>query len=450
MKLKVNKRVLYTFLSFAVVAIGTLLAIQYAKGNYRLSTDGVARNTGLLSANSFPTGAEVLINDKLVTATDDTIYLEPDEYQVEIRKDGYASWRKTMAVQQELVAQTNARLFPIAPSLSRLTFTGIENYSPSPDGQKILYYTDTQATTKKNGLYILELGSNNLPISLQRGPRQIAEDAPGLSLSEAQYIWAPDSSEVIVITDEKEMLVPIDRLSDLSALNDISFRKKQLLSEWEADMYQRERQFLGEFPEEIIGMATQSAKNVYISPDKERLLYTATASATLAEDLIPAVLGVSSQPEERTLEPGSIYVYDREEDKNFKVGSEPAETTADAKALLALDLWNPSGMDFVASPSAFERLQTATTSAGLVDTFKRYYSSLYTETFQWFPDSRHLLYVNDTAIKVVEYDGVNSVTLYSGPFKNSFVYPWPDGSRLIISTSFSPDAPENLYAIELE
>lgn len=450
MRLQVNKRVLYTLLSFLVVTVGTLLAIQYAKGNYRISNSGVARNTGLLAASSQPTGAEVLINGKLVTATDDTIYLEPDEYEVEVRKDGYASWKKTMRVQQELVAQTNARLFPIAPSLSRLTYTGMTNYTPSPDGQKILFYTGTQASSKKNGLYILELGGNNLPISLQRGPRQIAEDVPSLSLATAQFIWAPDSSEVVVITDQKEMLVPIDRLSDLQSLTDVSFRKRQLLSEWEADMYQRERQFLGEFPLEVIRVATESAKNVYISPDKDRLIYTATVAATLPEDLIPSVLAANSQAEERTLEPGGIYVYDREEDKNFRVGTEPVASTAGAKQLLALDLWNDQALEFTASPSAFERLQEASTSAELVDNFKRYYSSVYTETFQWFPDSRHLIYVKDNAINIVEYDGINNVTIYSGPFENAFVYPWPDGSRVVISTSFSPDAPPNLYAIELK
>ncbi len=50
----------------------------------------------------------------------------------------------------------------------------------------------------------------------------------------------------------------------------------------------------------------------------------------------------------------------------------------------------------------------------------------------------------------MEYDGQNRTTLYSGPFVNRFLYPWPDGSRLLIQTSFSPETPANLYAIELD
>jgi len=69
---------------------------------------------------------------------------------------------------------------------------------------------------------------------------------------------------------------------------------------------------------------------------------------------------------------------------------------------------------------------------------------------QWFPDSKHLLFVQDGKIKIMEYDGQNSTTVYSGPFANDFVYPWPDGSKLIIKTSFSPDSPDNLYVIDLK
>lgn len=445
---KVNKRVAYTLVSFIIVIAGTILMIQYANGGYRLTNNGIVQGTGLLAANSFPTGAEVLVNGKLVTATDDTLYLEPGEYDVEISKDGYIPWKKKLTIEEALVAQTNATLFPIAPNLSRLSFTGVANISPSPDGQKIVYHTASQSAARKNGLYVMELG-NNLPISLDRGPRQIAEDVPGMNLQEASFIWSPDSSEIMVITEEKEMLIPADRTSDLRTLSDISFQRKQILSEWESEMYLKERQYLSEFPDEVIKVATQSAKNVYLSPDKERILYTATQAVTIPEDLLPALPARSNQPEERSLQPGSIYVYDREEDRNFKIASEPKNALNLSKQLLATDLSSVTPVSITSSPSAFTKLQ-ASNSAQTVQQFNQYYTSLYTETLQWFPDSRHLFFVQDDAIKIVEYDATNVFTLYSGPFEKSFVYPWPDGSRLLILTSFSPDAPVNLYAIELK
>jgi hypothetical protein len=445
----VNKRVLYTFLSFVIVFLGTLLAIQYAKGNFRLTNDGLLKGAGLLAANSFPTGAEVFVNGKLVTATDDTLYLEPGRYDIEIQRDGYTPWKKQMEIRAELVSHTNAALFPIAPSLSRLTFSGVHNLVPSPDGQKILYYTASQSAQKKNGLYVLEMG-NNLPISFDRGPRQIAEDVPTLELKTAEFIWSPDSTQVMILTPEKEMLLTINETSDLRSLTDISFQRKQILSEWESEIYLKERQYLAEFPPEMIAIATESAKNVYLSPDKKRMLYTATQVVTIPTELSSTALpSPDSTPEERTLVPGTIYVYDREEDKNFKIGSEPPKTTTPGKTLLSTDLFSTQTLNYAASPSAFMRLQ-ATDSAQTVKRFNQYYSSLFAETMQWFPDSRHLFFVQDGAVKIVEYDGSNVLSLYSGPFERNFVYPWPDGSRLLIETSFSPDAPPNLYAIELK
>lgn len=448
MRSRVNRRVLSTLLSFGIILIGTILAIQYAKGSIRISKKGVQQDTGLLSANSFPTGAEVFVDGKLVSASDDTLYLAPAEYEIVIAKDGYAPWKKTIQIQKELVTQTNARLFPTAPTLTRLTYTGVSNTSPSPDGQKLLYYTASQSAQRKNGLYVMDLNSL-VPIALQRSPRQIAEDVPNLQLDTAKFIWSPDSSEILVITDTKQFLLPTDTMSKISTLPDVTQQSKQILAEWESDMFLKEQQYLQEFPEKIIEIATQSAKNAYFSPDKEKIIYTATKPAIIPELLIPAVPAASTQKEERTIVPGSIYVYDRQEDKNFRLGTEPANTKNAYKKLLSIDALYKNGTSVTSSPSAFLSLH-ATSSAQTVQNFRQYHSSLYAETFQWYPDSNHLLFIQDNAIKITSYDGTNIFTIYSGPFDHSFVYPWPDGNRILMYTSFSPDAPKNLYAIELK
>ncbi len=97
-------------------------------------------------------------------------------------------------------------------------------------------------------------------------------------------------------------------------------------------MYLIERQLLVKFPEEIIQYATASAKNVYISPDKKKLLYTAKAQYTLPNDIIPPIPATNTQPEERTLQESGVYVYDSEEDKNFRVGTETNQEDLMAKS----------------------------------------------------------------------------------------------------------------------
>jgi len=444
-----QKRAFFTFFSLFFVVVGSVIAIRYASGDYRITDEGFANQTGLLAANSFPTGSEVYVNDKLVSATDDTLYLEPGEYAVKIVKDGYKPWTKQLKIKEALVTQTDARLFPIAPSLTTLTFTGVENISPSPNGQKLLFYSASASATRKNGLYILELNSS--PFGTQKEPQQIIEDNPEYNLAEAQFIWSPDSSEVMLLTDTKEVILNINQKQDFAALIDTSFQKKQILAEWEQEMFIREQQFLLQFPDEIIAIATQSAKNVYFSPDKEKLLYTATSAATLAENIIPAVLSANTQLQERQLLPGNIYIYDREEDTNFKIGQEAENSSQTNKTLLSV-------LDFPAASTSAELIRTQNNYTKLqgednkitASNFNRYHSSLYTNTLQWHPDSQHLIFTQDDQIKIVEYDGTNITTIYSGPFIKNFVYPWPDGNRLLINTSFSPTTPQNLYAIELK
>ncbi|PIR62563.1 MAG: hypothetical protein COU65_02780, partial [Candidatus Pacebacteria bacterium CG10_big_fil_rev_8_21_14_0_10_42_12] len=360
MRLSVNKGVLYTAVSAAIIIGGALVAIQYAKGGLRVTENGWQRDTGLLSANSFPTGAQVKINGRLAAATDQTLYLDPDTYEVEISKDGYQPWYKTMIIEKELVTQTNALLFPIAPSLTTLTFTGVEHILPSPDGQKLLYYTASVSAERKKGLYVLDLASSQF--SLQKGPRQIIEETSQLNLEQARAIWSPDSTELLLITPNKELLLQADRLNDTSQLKDVSFQRKQILSEWEEEMYLRERQFMREFPEEIVTIATTSAQDVHFSPDKKRLLYTATAELTIPQIVTPPLPASSTQPEARTLKPGGIYVYDREEDKNFELGTVELSEGNGVKRLLAEDVFEPAPRTLDASPSSFLTLQ-ATTSA---------------------------------------------------------------------------------------
>ncbi len=444
MKRKINTRVLYTFLSASVIILGSVVAIRFAQGYFH---HGISQGTGLLAANSFPPGAEVLVNNKLVSATDNTIYLDPGTYQVEIQRDGYTPWTKELKIENELVTQTNAQLFKQAPGLTPLTFIDVRNISTSPDGEKILFYTASASSQAKNGLYILDL--NNNVLQSQRDARQISDTSPGFDLNTANFTWSPDNSQIILSSEGKEVMLDVSKKNTLASMNDIGFEKKQLLSEWENQLYLRERQFMAKFPDEVLKIASTSAQNVYLSPDKNKIMYTAIAAAVLPDNIGPTPPSRNSQPESRTLIPGKTYIYDREEDRNFLVDAPLVASPSASKVMLASDLFSNQAKSLDASPSAFLRLQ-ATSSAQIAQNFSSYYTSLNSTGIQWYPDSKHFLYVDHDRIFIMEYDSTNKTPIYSGPFANHFVYPWPDGSRLIILTSFSASTPANLYAIELK
>ncbi len=69
----------------------------------------------------------------------------------------------------------------------------------------------------------------------------------------------------------------------------------------------------------------------------------------------------------------------------------------------------------------------------------------------WLPDSRHIILVDESSISLVDFDGTNKAVIYAGKFEDSFVFPWPDSSRLVMVSSFpTPTASEpNLYGINL-
>ena len=154
------------------IVAGTTLAIFWARGYRPDLKNGTLKGTGLLSANSFPTGATVYVDNRLTTATDNTINLAPGEYEVKIVKDGYISWEKKLKLSEELVTQTDALLFPAATNLNALTYIGAINPVPSSDGQKIAFCVASASSTLKNGLYLLDL--SNRTLSFRSEIRQIA------------------------------------------------------------------------------------------------------------------------------------------------------------------------------------------------------------------------------------------------------------------------------------
>lgn len=484
-------RIFWTVGAFLVITIGTLIAIRFAQG-YRPDRTGIVSGNGLLVANSTPKGARVLINDRFTTATDDTVYLDPGTYSVTIQKDGYYPWTKQLNVEQELVAQANALLFPLAPSLSPLTFSGALDPVPSPDGQRLLIHAASSSAETKNGYYVVELTDS--PLAFQRTPRQISQESSLFPTGVTQALWSPNSSQLLLVSPQKAVLVDPSRYNDVNNLTDVTFQLPTILAEWEEEMYLRDRERLTRFPLVIQELATTSAVNVYFSPDEEKVLYTATESFALPDAILPPKPASSAQAQERATEIGGIYVYDREEDRQFRVGTDeqflaavasssagldtlraidataearstallrsfagiepesedaPVRTFNPQKRLLATDL-SQSAVKLQASPSAFTRLQ----QPNIVDTimaFRTYHSPLFSHNYQWFPNSVHLIHHTAAGITIREYDNTNQVTVYSGPFDQNFVYPWPNGSRLLILTNFQQNqVPPNLYTIDLK
>ncbi len=437
------------------IVTGTILMIRYAKG-YRPTRTGTIKGTGLLAANSYPTAAEVYINGRLTTATDNTLNLDPGEYSVEIKKDGYHSWIKNLTIEEELVTQTSATLFPTSPSLEPLSFTGAVNPIPSPDGNRIVYAVASASAVAKNGLYVQDLSSS--PISLNKNARQIARSSGPIDYIDAKYTWSPSGSQILVeLTSGDHFLLETDRFNDLATLKDVTVTLGTILSDWEKELSQLETVRLNKLPSFFQDkLEGGEIANLYFSPDGDRILYQAQTDVTIPIELKPPIPASSTQPQERLLTKNSWYVYDLEEDRNFVIASSAAPDseifTPTKLLLIALSTMSTtnSAETLVATPASYKKLQTGYALGESMSLLNAQYSPIFVGSLQWFPDSTHLVATTESGIDILEYDGKNRVTIYGGPFDHNFVYSWPDASRLVTRIQFSPDTIPNLYTIKLK
>lgn len=427
----------FTAVLFPVLTVILILAISaaviaYGRG-YRPRFGGEKpglSSTGLLSVTSDPTAAQVLIDGTLRTATTDSFNIDPGWYAVRIAKDGYISWEKKLRVQGEVVTRADAFLFPTSPSLSPITTNGVEHPVLSPDGTKIAYTIPlpeegiNNGSAKNAGLWVYDLADR--PLGLNRDHRQIAVTSPTFDFSKAGIRWSPDSAQILVQLDNIARLYQTARSSEF--LN-VSNTYPDLLAEWETEKRDREIQKLSSFKQAIINIASGSAKIVAFSPDESKLLYEATASATIPRIIDPPLIGTNSTEEERDIKPGRFYVYDSREDKNYLL--------LDKSELQTL---KPS---VTPTPTPRGRKPTPTVSPPPILSEP--------QPIHWFPTNRHLVLTLEGKIDILEYDRTNWITVYSGPFIDGFMAPWPNGSRIIIMTNLNPGAFKlpNLYTVNL-
>lgn len=384
------------------LGLATVMVILYGKG-YRFGF-GNGRpdiiGTGLLVTTSNPDGAEVLVNDHLTTATNNTINLFPGTYDIKIQKDGYFPWEKKISVQKEVVAKAEATLFPTAPQLVSITQTGVIHPVLDPTMSKVVYTVASQSA-KKNGIYVLDLGNHSL-ISLGGGATQIADDTTA-PFSTATLTWSPDGKQLLATISATATRPMTTYLLDAGSMNqspeDVTETLATVRSGWDKVSQDQTKAQLGTLKKPLATFVQNNWKILGWSPDETKILYIATTSATLPAIITPALPGTDSTPEVRELESGTIYAYDTKEDKNFKIGT----TNDDIPELM------------------------------------------------WYADSKHLISVHDKRIEVMEYDGQNKTTVYAGPFMDPYVFPSPSGSAIVVLTNLNnPQIVPNLYSIEFK
>ncbi|PJC34048.1 hypothetical protein CO006_03650 [Candidatus Roizmanbacteria bacterium CG_4_8_14_3_um_filter_35_14] len=385
------------FISFFAIL---LWIISYTRG-YRLDLGKkTLSSTGILSLTSYPKTAQVYLDGKLKGVTDLNLTLSPNHYQVEIKKDGYTSWSKKIVLKGELVVSLEAVLFPLNPSLSPLTNSGLVKAIPIDDTEKILVFVqkpDLEDLDKKNGLYLFEAGKRIFSFFPALKPILLEKNlAEKYDFSSTQVIFSPDYKQAIIEfnnqTSSQAFLLSLEEENTFPF--DVSLSKDSLITAWEKEKKLIKMKILETYPKDIVKIASESFNLIAFSPSETKLLYQVKTNLTLPIILDPPFMGSNQSLETRVLKKNSLYVYDKKEDKNYQ-----------------LPIFNY-------------------------------------QLIQWYFDSKHLLINEGKKISVVDYDGTNQQTFYSGPYESDFFYITSDG-KLIILANLNPDANQwpDLYLV---
>lgn len=449
-----KNRLLVNIAIITFLVLGTTVAIKFAKG-YRPSLQNKNFNgTGLLAASSHPKQAQVFINGRLTTTTDDTLYLNPETYQVEIIKPGFHSWKKDIPIKKELVSIATARLFPTILSTTPLTFYQAQNTILSPNGTTIAFVITNAPFEADNGLYTLSLNNNLL------GGSNLTQlsDLTSFPYQQATLLWSPEGNQILSVFTQDNTITSSHLLStkDFNSpreINDVTVRLPLLLSQWQEQLQKMDQPTFNQLPDFMQEILSQNSLNVYFSPDQEKVFYTSTQDITLPENTIGADLpNINSTPEQRTLTANQTYLYDLKEGTNYHLPFTLNSTTT-KKTLLATPI-TPTSSDNATQSANQTSAQIKPLSDDLltlIQELRNQTDSLQTTNLSWYPDSNHLIITSPDKIDIVEYDGLNLTTIIETGIIESFSSPSPDGDRLVILTNLNqkPDQ-QNLISLDLK
>ncbi|MCL6096342.1 MAG: PEGA domain-containing protein [Patescibacteria group bacterium] len=403
-----KKQIIISALILLFMFTATVLVVLYGKG-YRFGFGKGGPNlagTGLLVATSSPDGAQVFVNGHLTTATANTINLAPGTYEVKIVKEGYLPWQKTLVIKNEVVTKADALLFPTAPKLENITNLGAQTPVLDPSRTKIAYTVASQSAVK-NGIYILDTTARPI-LTLQSSSSQIINDTIN-TFSKAKLQWSPDGSQLLAsIPGEVLGTTYLLRTNGFNqSPQDVTETMESVNAAWEKQKIDREKALTDGLRKPLKTIVLSDFRVIDWSADETKILYVASVSAELPIIITPRLIGTDSTAEVRNIQKGTLYVYDIKEDRNYKI----IDSLPNSDSL---------GI-YSASP------------------------------ISWFPDSKHLIYNHSKKIDIMEYDAGNQTTIYAGPFVDSYVFPWSDGSRIVILTDLgNPNASPNLYTVDLK
>jgi len=180
------RRALYLsfFLIFFAVIAWLLLYLQgfrYNPAKHKLE------RTGAIMVDSAPSGATIVLNGAIqATETTATIQpLKPGDYETIVNLPGFQTWRKILNVKPSRVTFTGRiRLWPPPSTGDSISGTALTTSSLAPNGENILYYSNTGLSS---GLSLFNLASGKVNLLSRPSNSTVLTTE-----------WSPDSHEILI------------------------------------------------------------------------------------------------------------------------------------------------------------------------------------------------------------------------------------------------------------
>lgn len=174
-------------------------AVVFYTAGYRFSP-GAGRfvQTGLLSAESAPPGAQIWMDGTLQSGLTPSLQKNalPGLHAVELKKDGYLPWKKTLSFTSRQTAFVSALLFADLPASRLWTADPAQTTTDGPHGRV--------ATTRIQGawteLWVLET---------ETGVERLIARLPAQSAPLWSFRWSPDGSALAATVGSQTILVDV-------------------------------------------------------------------------------------------------------------------------------------------------------------------------------------------------------------------------------------------------
>jgi len=379
-----------------------------------------------------------MVNGKFLGVTSDNLYLNPGVYDVVIKKEGYSDWQKQFTVKGEVVSRVDAQLFSSNPSLSPLTNNGVVNPQLSPLRDKLAYLAlpdDNELVLEKNdGLMLSNLNSSNLSFFRQHNQLIPYSELPsGLVPGKTRFVFSNDEKALLAFFyDEYDNLFSVIHTTtggSLGGFSDVTLSYQEFLDKWWTEKNLLQEKQYDTVKQKVRRVLKKNTSLIEVSPDKSKFLYFSLQNIALPRVIQPPLIGSVPTKEDRSLEEGNFYVYDKKEDKNFRLAVAQKDERL-AKAAFLKEL-NARG--------------TSLTEAEWFNLNRLF------ENVLWYSDSRHLIFSQNGTVSIIEYDGANRILVYSGPFEESFLATASDG-RIVTLTNINPKKNKlpDLYSVSIK